>query len=171
MKIVKKGNRVLQEAAKELALKDIQSKKVKNLLKVMAELLLESKQGVALAAPQVGESLRIFIVDRDIWENKVKEEKEYSPSPRPPVVFINPVVKKMSKKKVVVSEGCLSVEDLYGTLKRAEKLTIEAYNETGKKFARGVSGFLSQIIQHEMDHLNGVLFIDKALALEKINGK
>ncbi|MCX6731665.1 MAG: peptide deformylase, partial [Candidatus Parcubacteria bacterium] len=61
-----------------------------------------------------------------------------------------------------------SVEGVYGTLKRPEKLTIEALDENGKKFNRGVSGLLAQIIQHEMDHLSGFLFIDKAIKLEKI---
>ncbi|MCX6731654.1 MAG: peptide deformylase [Candidatus Parcubacteria bacterium] len=62
----------------------------------------------------------------------------------------------------------LSVEGVYGTLKRPEKLTIEALDENGKKFNRGVSGLLAQIIQHEMDHLNGILFTSKTVKLEKI---
>jgi peptide deformylase len=78
------------------------------------------------------------------------------------MVFINPKIINQSKKKQLVEEGCLSVRYIYGEVSRAEKTTIEAYDENGNKFSRGFSGFLSQIVQHETDHLNGGLFIDRA---------
>jgi peptide deformylase len=77
-------------------------------------------------------------------------------------VYINPQIKKVSRKKRQLDEGCLSVRYLYGKVKRAEKVTLEAYNEKGEKFTKGGSGLLAQIFQHETDHLDGVLFIDKA---------
>lgn len=163
VKIVQKGNKILRQKAREVPLKEIKSRKIKNLLKNMAKILAVSKDGVALAAPQIGESLRIFIIDGNVWGKIAKEEKEL-----PPAVFINPIIKKISKKKQLVNEGCLSAEGIYGTIKRAEKLTIEAYDENARKFHRGVSGLSAQIIQHEIDHLNGVLFLDKAIKLEKI---
>ncbi len=67
----------------------------------------------------------------------------------------------------MLTEGCLSVTKIYGTIKRFEKVKVEAYDEKGKKFTRGASGLFSQVIQHETDHLNGFLFIDKATNLQK----
>jgi peptide deformylase len=67
-----------------------------------------------------------------------------------------------------MEEGCLSVRYLYGKVRRSKKATIEAYNEHGKKFTAGASGILAQIFQHETDHLNGILFIDKAKQIEEI---
>ena len=86
-------------------------------------------------------------------------------------VFINPKVTKISKKKQTVKEGCLSVTGVFGVMTRAEKVTVEACNEKGEKFTRGASGLLAQIFQHEMDHLNGVLFTDTATDLEKLEVK
>ena len=172
IKIVQKDNKILRMTAKEVPLREIKGKKIKNILRKMAEALAGKKEGVALAAPQINEPLRIFIVDGNIWLLKEKvfaPENQKEPLPKkPPVVFINPVIKKISKKKQIVYEGCLSVERIYGTLKRPEKLTIEALDENGKKFAIGTAGILAQIIQHEMDHLSGILFIDKAIKLEKV---
>jgi len=173
MKIVQKDNKVLRQIAKEVPVKEIKEKKIKDLIKKMSDVLSLAENGVALAAPQIGESLRLFIVDKnallpgrpeDEIEGKPKEKKKKKTDPW---VFINPVIKKISKKKQIVGEGCLSVEGMFGVIKRADKLSVEAYDENGKKFTRGASGLLAQIIQHETDHLNGILFIDKAEQLEK----
>lgn len=158
--------------AKEVPFEEIKGRKIKNVLKKMAGALTDKKEGVAIAAPQIGESLRVFIIDRNVWELKegaFSQGKKEQLSKKPPRVFINPVIKKTSKKKQIVYEGCLSVEKIYGTLKRPKKLTIEALDENGKKFVIGTTGLLAQIIQHEMDHLSGILFTDKAIKLEKIS--
>ena len=84
------------------------------------------------------------------------------------MVFINPQITKLSRKKVWVPEGCLSVRWLYGETPRREKATIRACDEHGKPFTRGASGLIAQIFQHETDHLNGVLFTDTARNIEKI---
>jgi peptide deformylase len=78
------------------------------------------------------------------------------------LVFINPVISKLSREKHEVPEGCLSVRWLYGKTIRSKKVTVTAYDENGKKFIRGASGLLAQIFQHETDHLKGILFIDYA---------
>lgn len=167
------GNKVLRKIAKEVPIKEIKSERIAGIIKKMSETLAEKAAGAALAAPQIGESLRIFIVDGEIFSpefsmDKFAEDKETKKTERAPVVFINPVIKKISKKQQIVDEGCLSVKNVFGKLKRAEKLTVEALDESGKKFTRGASGFLAQIIQHEMDHLDGILFIDKATALQRV---
>ena len=88
---------------------------------------------------------------------------------RKDLIFINPKITKVSKTKQLLEEGCLSVRYVYGKVSRPEKVTIEAYDEDGKKFSRGFSGLLAQIVQHENDHLNGILFTDKAIDIQEIS--
>ena len=90
------------------------------------------------------------------------------------LVFINPRITKTSKKKNLLVEGCLSVSDpsgklIYGQVERFEKLTVEAYDASARKFTRGASELFAQVIQHELDHLNGALFTDKAKEIKKID--
>ena len=173
--IVQTGDKILRESAKEISLAEIKSAKIKKILAQMTDALSVAKDGVALAAPQIGIPLRIFIVLKEYTENKTAQElkeiqEKKTPKQNKPeiVVFINPKITKISKKKQAVKEGCLSVTGIFGTVSRAEKVTLEAYNEKGEKFSRGASGLLAQIFQHEMDHLNGILFTDTAYNLEKL---
>lgn len=176
-KILQKSEPVLRKISENIPLKDIKSPKIQKILREMKEALDSQDDGVAIAAPQIGYSLRIFLVSRKVStimeeetdgktkeENFSKEEKKNNKD----LVFINPLIKKISKEKMLVEEGCLSVRYLYGKVNRATKVKIEAYDENGKKFERGGSGLLAQIFQHETDHLDGVLFIDKATDLEDL---
>lgn len=149
----------------------------------MKEALKSTPDGVGLAAPQIGESYRIFIVSeeaeeidkvqnrggirRDDGNPGIKDEKPYQEREWKYYVYINPAIKKVSKVKLDGPEGCLSVPGKFGNVRRHEKITVEAYNENGKKFTRGASKFFARVLQHELDHLDGVLFVDKA---EKIIG-
>ena len=166
-KIVQKENKVLREQAKEIPVKEITTPKIKKILKEMSLALNSQDDGVALAAPQIGYSLPIFIVSGKIfhkdfirgeYELKKIDKKEIPKD----LIFINPKISKLSREKVWVPEGCLSVRWLYGNTFRSKKATVTAYDENGKKFTRGASGLLAQIFQHETDHLKGVLFIDHA---------
>ena len=163
IKIVQNGDKVLREKAKEVPVHEISSKKIQSILKDMKAALNAQNDGVAIAAPQIGESLRIFIVSGRAFdiEKGVYDEKDKKPKSND-FVCINPTITKLSKDKEDMDEGCLSVRYLYGKVRRAKKATITAYDENGKKFTRGASGLLAQIFQHETDHLEGVLFIDKA---------
>lgn len=154
-KIVQQENKVLRQTAKDIPLADIGSGKINTVLKNMSEALASCDDGVALAAPQIGLPLRIFIVSGKIFAKKKGEVP-------PDMVFINPVIKKMSARKIKMEEGCLSVRWLYGHVRRADKVTVEAYNEKGNKFVKSGGGLLAQIFQHETDHLDGILFTDKA---------
>ena len=172
--IVQTGDKVLRETAKEISLAEIKSAKIKKILAQMTKAFSVAKDGVALQATQIGVPLRIFIVLKEYTENKTAQElKEIQEKKVKPeiVVFINPKITKISKKKQTVREGCLSVVGTFGAITRAEKVTVEAYNENGEKFTRGASGLLAQIFQHEMDHLNGILFTDTATNLEKLETK
>ncbi|MEK7589904.1 MAG: peptide deformylase [Patescibacteria group bacterium] len=156
--IIQNGDPVLRDMAKKVPIGDIKSPKIKKLLKNMSEALNLQKNGVAIAAPQIGVSLRVFIVSGKLF-NPEENTEDFI---RPNRVFINPIITKTSKKESAEEEGCLSVHGEYGTVNRPTKTTIRAYNEDGEIFERGGSGLLSKIFQHEMDHLNGVLFVDKA---------
>lgn len=153
-KILGKDAPILREIAKHVPIEEIKTKKIRSILRNMKGALHAEEDGVAIAAPQIGESLRIFIVSSDITAPPKDRNHD--------LVVINPQIIKKSKKKKTVEEGCLSVRYLYGQVKRSEKITIRAYDETGKQFERGASGLLAQIFQHETDHLNGILFVDKA---------
>ncbi len=161
VEIVQKDDPILRKTAQEVPLEDIGSAKLNKILKDMSEALATQHDGVAIAAPQIGVSLRIFIVSGKI----LADEEEQAPNR----VFINPTITKLSKKKEDMDEGCLSVRWKYGTVKRAEKTTIKAYDETGTLFTYNATGLLSQIFQHETDHLEGVLFIDKAKDVHDID--
>jgi peptide deformylase len=166
--ILQSGEKVLRQIAKEIPIKDIKSLKVKKMLKDMSLALNSQYDGVAIAAPQIGYSYRIFLVSgkifhKDFMRGKKVEIKEEIPN----IVFINPKITKLSKDREWMPEGCLSVRPVYGKTYRSNKATVEAYNEEGIKFTRGASGLLAQIFQHETDHLNGILFIDHAKDLRE----
>ena len=156
-KIYKKGEKVLREKAKEVPLEKIKDKKFQDIIKKLEEIIKENEDALAVAAPQTGESWRITVISKwalDPTTEKLKNEFEN-------MVFINPEIINSSKDKRFFPEGCLSVPGHFGEVKRAEKVKIEAYDRDGKKFTRGASGLLSQTLQHEIDHLDGILFVDK----------
>lgn len=160
--IIQKENPILRQVAKEVPLKEIGSKKIQKILLDMKKALNSQKDGVAIAAPQIGVSLRIFIVSGKVFDMQENIFKEDQKQKNEDLVCINPVIKKLSKEKKELEEGCLSVRYLYGKIFRSTKATVTAYNEKGEKFTRGGSGLLAQVFQHENDHLDGVLFIDNA---------
>ncbi len=167
-KIVQKGEKVLNEEANLVPTEEIGSEKIQQVLKDMSEALLAEKDGVAIAAPQIGVSLRIFVISGHIFDTEAVEKDDKSLKITPDFVFINPEITNLSQKKEWTDEGCLSVRGTFGKVRRATKASVTAYNEKGEKFTRGGSGLLAQIFQHETDHLDGVLFIEKAKQLEEI---
>lgn len=137
----------------------------------MTETLDRELEGVALAAPQVGLSYRLFIVRKDrtlpplpIDQGQILDSNAQGRTLRPAEVdiYINPEIVKTSRKRARVDEGCLSVRGVYGTTKRHERVTVRARTVDGKRFERGAGGIMAQIFEHEIDHLNGILFTDHA---------
>ena len=124
---------------------------------------------MAIAAQQVGHLLRMFMVSRKVFLSEDENDEEVKNAKD--MVFINPVIVKISRKKMDADEGCLSVDMWYGKTKRAVKVTIRSYNEKGELIERGASGLLAQIFQHEIDHLEGILFTDHAKDLFKLQLK
>ncbi|MBV9159405.1 MAG: peptide deformylase [Candidatus Kaiserbacteria bacterium] len=164
-------NPALRETAREIPIDDIGSTRIQHLIEEMKDLLSNEVYGVALAASQLGEPLRLFIVSGKALARgtrNAKDEPAKADEPAtalPDQVYINPVIIKTSRGKKDKHEGCLSVRGKWGIVPRAEKMTLRAYNERGEEFTRGASGFLAHIFQHEMDHLDGILYIDKAKEL------
>ena len=178
--LAQEKNPALREKAREIPLSDIKSARTRKLVADMKKLLAAEEYGVALAAPQVGEALRLFVVSgkallrqaQDKSPNHPATEYQQSDETPPPAqggsalgrdqVYINPVMTKVSRAKSDKHEGCLSIRGKWGEVARAEKATVQAYDEHGRTFMRGASGFLAHIFQHEMDHLEGILYTDKA---------
>lgn len=159
-RIVQDPNKALRSVATEVAVDNITSEKIKKILSDMQTALHTEPDGVAIAAPQIAVPLRIFIVAGFVFDIK---KKNIGGTVSPDRIFINPEITKLSKEtKWIQGEGCLSVRWIYGTAKRHKEATIRAYNEQGKSFTMKAVGLLAQIFQHEVDHLNGVLFIDNA---------
>ena len=162
---------LLRKKAGDIAVSEITKSTIQHLIKKMAGILMGAENGVGLAAPQIGVSKRIFIVLKPSYITEEKSNKENNKEKIDPIekitVYINPVIINHSRKNMLIQEGCLSVPNMFGNTKRFEQVTLKAFNEKGKKFQRGASGILSQIIQHEIDHLNGVLFLDIATNLKK----
>lgn len=178
LSIVKTPDKILQKKATCIPPADIATPRIQRLIADMKATLAETPDGVGLAAPQVGKSIALFIVsdeakeidkaERAGWERRRTEglgeltEKPYEIRAWNYFVFINPVARNTSRKKLDGPEGCLSVPGRFGTVTRHEKITVDAYDEHGKKFTRGATRFFARVIQHELDHLEGTLFIDAA---------
>jgi len=165
-KIVLSNNPILRKKSRPVPKID---KKIKDLIKDLRDTLSIQKdpEGVGLAAPQIGKNLRIFVAKYKDFEK----------------VVINPEIVKVENKsrsaksrqsKKEILEGCLSLPYYYGPLKRAAKITIKYLDEKGKTLTETFEGFHAQIIMHEIDHLEGILFIDHLLSegkpLYKVEG-
>jgi peptide deformylase len=157
-KILQMDKPVLRQVAKEIPLSEIKSKKTQKLIKDMFVSLDKEEDGVALAAPQIGESVRIFIITPKIFENPEEQH----------LIFINPKITKRSSDKKKMEEGCLSCRWFYGKAKRSSRVELEAYDENGEKFKVIGTKLLAQIFQHETDHFDGILFVDHATDLKEL---
>lgn len=157
--IIQAPNEILSQKAKPV---EKIEKTVLDLIDEMKKQLLSARdpEGVGLAASQVGKPLRLFIV---------------RPTPKSPIhVFINPVIEKRLtshfptqashiSRRTSKLEGCLSLPNIWGTVKRSPVITISYLDEKGKKHNRKFTGFMATIIQHEFDHINGILFTQRVL--------
>lgn len=158
--ILQDGDERLRGVALPVSADMFGGKELAGIVADMKDTLDREPDGVAIAAPQIGVSYRIFLVR---YDRMLPSPKEGEPErPADIGVYINPEIVKAARKAVKVDEGCLSVRGLYGKTMRKERATVRAYDESGKKFERGGGGVLAQAFQHEIDHLNGILFVDHA---------
>lgn len=138
---------------------DVEKKELSHLISKMAETMYEAN-GLGLAAPQVGVSKRLFIIDIEQKVEKDDNDEVISRTPGELHVFINPIIVE-KEGEIVYEEGCLSVPGVYEEVKRAKKVVIEFHDRNFEKKRMIAEGLLSVVIQHEYDHLEGKLFIDK----------
>lgn len=178
--IAQDGTEVLREVAKPVPEELFGSVELAHIIIDMKESLDPELEGVAIAAPQIAIPYRIFVVrkDRTLPPPPLNASQSDASGELPVVqevlvpeyeVYINPEILKTSRKRAKVDEGCLSVRGVYGTTKRHERVTVRARNADGTKFERGGGGIMAQIFEHEIDHLNGILFIDHAEHLIEIH--
>jgi len=121
-----------------------QGDKILDLAKDMIQTMIKNN-GVGLAACQIGTNVRMFVISKDLTKKQI---------------FINPEIIKLSKKTEICDEGCLSFPELFKKIPRAKSLKIKAVDENGKEFKSKAKGLCARVIQHELEHLDGILLVD-----------
>ena len=155
-KLVEENHPALHAIAEEVTEEDFANGTVAKIIKDLKSAIktynVDGYAAVAIAAPQIGIAKRVFLVaDQSDRDDKIPE-----------LVAINPTIIKYSKKTHELGEGCLSVKNTYGVVVRHKNVTMRALDESGSEYERGAGGLLAQIFQHECDHLDGILFKDRA---------
>ena len=152
LKILKLPNASLRRSSEVIGEDRITTKEFEELCADLEETMIK-KEGVGLAAPQIGKNVRLIVVN----------------TKKGPIMLFNPKIVKKSWLKEWGEEGCLSVPMVFGDVRRHKKITCVFCNRRGTKDKINASGFLARVIQHEIDHLDGILFVDKAKNLQKID--
>lgn len=155
------GHPVLRAKARPLEAAEIRSPAVQQLIDDMLETMAEY-HGVGLAAPQVHKSVRLFVAGFPETEDD-DEEPEV-----PQMVLINPEITIVGKETVEDWEGCLSIPDIRGRVPRARQIVARGYDRNGKRLEIKASNFTARVIQHETDHLDGILFFDRMKSFESL---
>jgi peptide deformylase len=146
----------LRERSRELEVAEITTPEFQQFLDTLIETMF-IEDGIGIAAPQVGKNIRAIIVN-------LKKEGA--------TAFINPEITKASEATAVGEEGCLSVPGKYGNVRRHKRVTLRALNRHGRKVEMEVSGLFATVFQHEIDHLDGILYIDRAIEVfDRVTGK
>lgn len=158
LKLVYSGNELLKQKSEEI--KEV-NEEIKNIASDMLDTMYKF-DGIGLAAVQVGMLKRMITYDVTYIEEGKKKR---------PVVMINPKITWASKTKVIVEEGCLSFPEVFKNVERYEKIKVEYIGLDGKKRIKSVKGMEAIVIQHETDHLDGVVFLDRAEESERKRGK
>ena len=159
LKVARMGHPVLRAKARPLEKAEIRSAVVQKLIDDMMDTMAEY-HGVGLAAPQVHEGLRIFVAALDDGE---EDEEEAAP-----LALINPEITVVGSDVIEDWEGCLSIPDIRGRVPRARQIVVRGFERSGKKMELRASGFTARVIQHETDHLDGVLFLDRMKTFQSL---
>ncbi|KKQ41177.1 MAG: Peptide deformylase [Candidatus Magasanikbacteria bacterium GW2011_GWA2_37_8] len=150
LKIITLPTKSLRERSKEIEVSFLKTATAKKLIKEMVPIMYAA-DGIGLAAPQVNHNIRLCVIGKEATPNKKQD-----------LILVNPEWEKLSRKTAWDTEGCLSVPKLFGKVKRYTKIKVQALDESGKTLNFVAQDFFARVIQHEVDHLNGILFIDKA---------
>ena len=157
MKIVNYGQEILETPTQKVTEFD------EDLVKFTEDMIstMKSSNGVGLAAPQVGDNRRICVIDLGFTEGFVYDGEKVLTDDYYPLVLINPEIKVVSEAKSVMNEGCLSFPEMDGQVERSKWIKVTAMNLKGKKMKKKFTGWEARIFQHEYDHLDGVVYIDR----------
>jgi peptide deformylase len=166
LKVARMGHPVLRARARALNPSDIRSPEIQRLIDDMFETMHEY-QGVGLAAPQVHESVRLFVAGFSPGSDDDEDDDEDGRQV-PLLALINPEIKIVSETMADDWEGCLSIPDIRGRVPRATQILVQAYDRKGKRVEIRAGGFTARVIQHETDHLDGILFFDRMKSFETL---
>jgi peptide deformylase len=163
LELLQVGEPVLREKARELSREEILSDRIRELIALMHETLRDAP-GVGLAAPQIGEAIQLAIIEDLAEYSRDLPPEEVAARERTPVPFhviINPRIVSYGEQKVEFFEGCLSLAGFMGLVPRSREVVIECLNDEAKPRTVRASGWYARILQHEIDHLNGTIYIDR----------
>lgn len=163
LKVARMGHPVLRARARAIDPADIRSPGIQQLIDDMFQTMKEY-QGVGLAAPQVHESLRLFVAGFAPQPDEEENDQDHVPL----MVLINPEIQVVGDGVVEDWEGCLSIPEIRGRVPRARQIIVQAYDRRGKRIEIRAGGYTARVIQHETDHLDGVLFFDRMRSLETL---
>ena len=167
LKVARMGHPVLRAKARPLEAAEIRSREVQQLVDDMFETMAEY-QGVGLAAPQIHVSVRLFVAGLPVATDDGDGDEDDEKDAMPLIALINPEITPVGKEVSEDWEGCLSIPDIRGRVPRARQIVAKGYDRNGKRVELKVSGFSARVIQHETDHLNGVLFLDRMRSFETL---
>jgi peptide deformylase len=159
LKVARMGHPVLRTKARGLDRADIKHPALQSLIDDLIETMIEY-HGVGLAAPQVHESVRLFVATIDPADDERGEPE--------PVVIINPEITLVGSDIIEDWEGCLSVPDIRGRVPRAREIMLRAVDRRGERMELHVHGYPARVIQHETDHLDGILFFDRMRSFDSL---
>lgn len=162
LKVARMGHPVLRAKARRLEKADLKSPAVQQLIDDMIDTMAEYR-GIGLAAPQVHEELRLFVAAVDPFEGDGEAEDDAEP-----IAIVNPEITAVGGDVVEDWEGCLSIPDIRGRVPRAVEIMLRALDRRGDRIEVRVHGFTARVIQHEADHLDGVLFLDRMRSFESL---
>lgn len=163
LELLQVGEPMLREKARELSREEILSDRTRGLITFMHETLRDAP-GVGLAAPQIGEGIQLAIIEDLAEYSRDLPPEEVAARERTPVPFhviINPQIVSYGEQKVEFFEGCLSLAGFMGLVPRSRKVVVECLDEEAKPRTIRASGWYARILQHEIDHLNGTIYIDR----------
>ena len=162
------GHPVLRTKARALDKPEIRSATIQKLIDDMIETMHEY-HGVGLAAPQIHASVRLFVaaLDHESRDDGDAESDE-GEAEADPIAIINPEITVVGNEVVEDWEGCLSIPDIRGRVPRAREIKVRGYDRKGGRLELHAQGFASRVIQHETDHLDGVLFFDRMKAFDSL---
>ena len=163
LKVARMGHPVLRARARAIDVGEVKSPRIQQLIDDMFETMTEY-QGVGLAAPQVHEGVRLFVAGFAPRPGDEDDEAERVPL----MALINPEITPVGDETVEDWEGCLSIPDIRGKVPRARQIAVRALDRRGKRIELRASNFTARVIQHETDHLDGVLFFDRMKSFDTL---